>query len=178
MADAGHTRPSLTTPGLPPFPRLWIGFALAALFLIAEIAEVRLIDLRFPGDHTVGPVPLAISLAGALYWLFCVHRLHKILAALAPDGYPISPAKAVGFHFIPLFNLYWLVHWPYILANFLREQGVPVVNGQFLGLFLLIAVILGRLIDGALGLAGLFGVTAYISAKIHRQLEVNHQTAN
>ena len=175
IVSGGNVR--LSAPGLPPFPRLWIGFALAALFLIAEILEVQLIDLRFPHMRSTGPVPKAIAVGAFCYWLFCIHRLHKILNAIAPGGYPISPAQAAWFHLIPLFNFFWLVRWPYRLSNFIKAQGsVPMLSGQLLGLFLLVSIILGRTVDGALGLAGLFGVAAYISGKIRQQLAVGNPT--
>ncbi len=158
---------------------MWIGFALAALFFIAEILEVQLIDLRFPHMRSIGPVPQAIALGAFCYWLFCVHRLHRILNAIAPGDYPISPAQAAWFHLIPLFNLFWLVRWPYRLSNFIKAQGsVQILNGQLLGLFLLAALILGRVVDGALGLVCLFGVTTYITGKIHQQLDSVTRTRN
>ena len=36
---------------------------------------------------------------------------------LTGGWYPISPGKALGFCFIPFFNLYWFVHMPLTLAN-------------------------------------------------------------
>jgi predicted Co/Zn/Cd cation transporter (cation efflux family) len=172
--DAAKLRPAER---LPAFPPMWIGFALAALFFLAEIIEVQVIDLRFPNTSGIGPIPLALALAGFIYWLCCIHRLHRILGAIAPGGYPISPGQAAWFHLIPLFNLFWLVRWPYRLANFIQAQGsVSILNGQLLGLFLLASLLLGRLVDGGLGLAALFGVTTYITGKIRQQVQVGHRT--
>jgi len=70
-----------------------------------------------------------------------------------------------------------VVHWPYVLVKFLKAQGqIQIINGQLLGLFFFLSVILGRLVDGALGLAGFFAVTTYITGKIRQQLEISNQT--
>lgn len=173
MRDAVDAKSSLKPLDLPALPRLWPGFALAGLFVVAEVVEIRFLPPELQPEFTVGPLGAAVSLGGFGYWLFCVHRLHRVLAAMAPGGYPISPARAAYFHLIPLFNLYWVVHWPYVLAKFLQEQGaVQIISGQLLGLFFFISVILGRLVDGALGLAGFFAVTAYLTAKIRQQQSV------
>jgi len=177
MSDAGSARLFLTAEGLPAFPRLWPGFALAGLFLVVEMMEIRLLPPELQPEFSAGPLGIAVALGGFCYWLFCLHRLHRILAALAPGGYPISPAKAAYFHLIPFFNLFWVVHWPYVLVKFLKAQGqIQIINGQLLGLFFFLSVILGRLVDGALGLAGFFAVTTYITGKIRQQLEISNQT--
>jgi hypothetical protein len=41
------------------------------------------------------------------YWLFCVHRLHKVVREVNRETAMSSPMRAVFGHFIPLWNLYW-----------------------------------------------------------------------
>lgn len=140
----------------PNVPKIWIGFLFSGAFLIAEISGMA-------------PISVAIGIGGMLYWLFCVQRFHQILDALTIDGYKISPAKAVGFHFIPVFNLYWVFKWPIELESFVSGLGkVKMIPGLVLGLLLFSSIMLFRL-DGSIGLACIFGIGIYISTKLRKQ---------
>ena len=59
--------------------------------------------------------------AAVVYFFMAVHRIHKILRAATNGKYPISPARAVGFSFIPFYNLYWMFKWPGETALFLNH---------------------------------------------------------
>lgn len=48
---------------------------------------------------------LAASLVSIIF--FCIN-IHRAWACLQPGGAQTTPGKAVGFMFIPLFNLYWV----------------------------------------------------------------------
>lgn len=61
---------------------------------------------------------VAIAWLGLLiYWLVWIGLIHGELRRFTNYEYRISPAKAVGFCFIPLFNFYWLVYMPYEMAR-------------------------------------------------------------
>lgn len=141
---------------VPPLPRLWIGFMLALCYLAGEIyarlAENRalLVFLR-----------VVIGLGAGWEWLFCVHRYHAILRQIAPrlsngsSSYPVSPGDAVGYHFLPLYNVYWLFHWPSVLSGFLNDSGIQTTSGALSGLLILLSC--GVLwLDGGIGFALLF----------------------
>jgi len=161
-ADAQRLAPQ----ELPALPRAWIGYLFAATFLVAEIVEVVL-------DPTAADEPslslIAIGLAGWAYWFFCVYRIHVVLRAATDGRHPITPGAAVGFHFIPFYNLYWLFKWPNAIADFIGARrpgkGVPGV----VGFFLLCGSLLGRL-DGALGLVVIFSTGLYITRSIDAAL--------
>ncbi|MEA2174587.1 MAG: hypothetical protein QOD00_2179 [Blastocatellia bacterium] len=147
-------------------PWVWFGYIFAFAFLVAEVLHVAL-DL----SEGFKLILILIALSGWIYWLFCVSRFHKILEELSAGRYPIDPPKAVGYHFVPFYNFYWLFKWPRVLANYLNERGrVRIVNGYLLGFMLLLSAIL-RLFDGALGLACLYTVTLYISSKLRRHID-------
>jgi len=147
-------------------PWVWFGYVFALAFLVAEILEVAL-DLTQGFDLVL----ILISICGWIYWLSCVHRFHKILEELSGGRYPIEPSTAVGYHFIPVYNFIWLFKWPTTLAKYLNERGrVQVVNGNLLGLLLLVSGLL-RYLDGAIGLAAIYTVTLYISSKLRRHIE-------
>jgi hypothetical protein len=147
-------------------PWVWFGFLFALAFLVAEFLEVGL-ELDHPSFQFLF---ILIVLSGWIYWLFCVHRFHKILAEMTSNRYPISPGEAVGKHFIPFYNFYWLFAWPSALAKHINSRGhVRMLPGGVIGFLLLLSILL-RYLDGAFGLAVTFGVGLYISAKLRRHM--------
>jgi len=147
-------------------PWVWFGFLFALAFLVAEFLAVGL-EL----DHqSFQFLFILIVLSGWIYWLFCVHRFHKILAEMTSNRYPISPGEAVGKHFIPFYNFYWLFAWPSALAKHINSRGhVRMLPGGVIGFLLLLSILL-RYLDGAFGLAVTFAVGLYISAKLRRHM--------
>jgi len=147
-------------------PWVWFGFLFALAFFASEILEVAL-DLDQQNSQVLF---VLIVLAGWIYWLFCVHRFHKILGEMTVNRYPISPGEAVGKHFIPFYNLYWLFAWPSTLSKHINSRGhVQMIPGGLIGFLLLVSLLL-RYLDGAFGLAVTFGVGLYISAKLRRHM--------
>jgi len=116
-----------------PLPRAWIGMAIAVNCLLFQIAA-----------DTNGGFVLLTSLLGSCYWLFFVHRIHKVLAEYTNGSYPISPRKAVGFQFIPVFEYYWFFRWTRQLARFMDEKsGTKRAPKVWPGLLLSAASLLG-----------------------------------
>lgn len=148
---------------LPDLPKTWPGYLFAVAFLIWELFSTEGVD----------PILIVLSIGGWLYWLYCVRRLHDVLAAVTRNQYPISSGSALVRHFIPVYNFVWIVKWPRVLAEHLNGQGVrqalpPVVPG----LLLLLFALLGRFVDGAVGLAGLFATLGYIVNKVRPTVEL------
>jgi hypothetical protein len=93
--------------------------------------------------------------------------------------HPISPARAVGFHFIPFYNLYWIFKWPQPIAEFVNSrlgrstsESFPklFMRPQAIGLAVLLALIVRVFIDPGLGLILLFMAASYLSASLRRAL--------
>lgn len=144
-------------------PWVWLGFVFAFAFLCLEFLEVI---LGLESQQVNGGLTI-IAFGGGIYWLICVHRIHKILVELTRGRYKISAAEAVGMHFIPFYNLYWLFKWPNEMSQYLNGRGrIRMISGSILGLLLLFASLL-RFVDGAVGLFLLFGITVYISGKLN-----------
>jgi hypothetical protein len=142
-------------------PTLWFGFALALLMIVVEVGETILQH----GESTT-VLFLILWLSGITYWLVCVYKIHKVLAALACGAYPISSAKAAWFHLIPFYNIYWVFRWPNQLARFLNSRGsekrMPI---GWPGFFLFLGLLVKGL-DGGLGLLVMFIVLFYIQRKV------------
>ena len=148
-------------------PWVWVGFLFAgAFFMIGVIMVILGVD---EGTLTLVLTPVAI--AGFIYWLFCVHRIHKILNEVSGNRYPYTPGEAAARHIIPFYNLVWIFKWPSELSSYLKRQGrVDIISGGVIGAMLLLSLLL-RFVDGAVGMACLFGVTMYVSAKVKKHVK-------
>ncbi len=148
-------------------PKVWIGFIIAGVFLLVELmggASGNDMD-----DLLVYLV--AIGLVGMAYWLFCVHRFHKILREMNKD-YEISPGAAVGYHFLPFYNFYWIFKWPIEFSKYINAQGsVKMAHGALLGALLLIALLINRFFDGAVGMTFIFGIGTYMVNVLRKQIQ-------
>ncbi len=148
-------------------PKVWVGFIIAGVFLLVElIAQASGYD-----NDDLMVYLLAIGLVGSIYWLFCVHRFHKILREMTND-YEISPGAAVGYHFVPFYNFYWIFKWPIVFSKTINALGtVKMANGALLGVLLLIALLINRFFDGAVGMTFIFGIGTYMANVLRKQIQ-------
>ena len=150
-------------------PLVWLGFIFAAIFLFVEIAFVILL---FEDDQQTLVGLGLVGMPGVIYWLFCVHRFHKVLRELSHGRYPISPREAALKHFIPFYNLYWIFKWPGELSDYLNRRGrIQIISGSVIGVLLLLAWITFRVLDGAIGLSFLFGIGMFINSKLKAHIK-------
>lgn len=135
-------------------PKIWIGYLLCIATFIDEAIVLAGHPELASGQLQLFIPPLHLFLLGfvsLVYWLVCIHKLHVVLSLIPGWRHPISPARAVWFHFIPLYNLYWLYKWPRECAKFVnwRMQGA-VLQPRNAGIFMLgsyvLSVLLGSLI--------------------------------
>lgn len=150
-------------------PKVWPGYLMALAFFLFASGEV-IIDPSSAQRQTL--LTYLTWLVGLGYWLFCVHRFHRIMAEATGGTHPISPRRAVGFHFIPFFNLYWLFRWTNGVAAFVNARagstgGMP---RGWAGAILLVGLLLARF-DAGLGLLVLFAVAHYVRRQIRPATE-------
>jgi hypothetical protein len=166
---------------LPPLRPIWIGFVLAFGFLAAEILEAAM-QTRSGSSEEINVFTGLAAIVCWIYWLSCVHRFHLVLNQMAPyvagqSTYPITPGRAVGYHFLPFYNLYWIFKWPSTLANYLRQDlAVDITTGGALGLLLFLGMLLTCLFDGFLGFTVIFLLGLYISRKLRKAMEEHERT--
>ena len=148
-------------------PKVWIGFIIAGVYLLVELvggASGNDMD-----DLLV--YLIAIGLVGMAYWFFCVYRFHKILWEMTKD-YEFSPGAAVGYHFLPFYNFYWIFKWPIEFSNTINALGtVKMAPGALLGALLLIALLINRFFDGAVGMTFIFGIGTYMASVLRKQIQ-------
>jgi hypothetical protein len=172
FSDADSPQPGSRQASQPPprLPIIWIGYVLGVATIIAEYIAISL----HPELEKQGGIPplylFLMSFIGGVYWLTCIHRVHAVLAQVPNWKHPISPARAVGFHFIPFYNLYWIFKWPREIANFVNSRlSQPIMKPVAVGIAILAALLL-RLIDPGFGLILLFFPMSYVSECIRRTI--------
>lgn len=156
----------------PKLPVIWIGYLLGIATVIAEFVAVSL-HPELAKDGGIPPLYLfLVSFVGGVYWFVCIHRYHVILASVSGWKHPISPARAVGFHFIPFYNFYWIFKWPKEIAKFVNWRlRAPVMKPVPVGVAVLGALVL-RILDPGFGLILLFFPMSYVSECLRRALVV------
>lgn len=169
-------------PAVPPlpWPKLWIGYLLALVTFIGEIIAFSRHPELFNAEEIKFEVPpLEIFLPAfvtRIYWFVCVYRYHKILAAVPGYTHSISPAKAVGFHFIPFFNIFWVFAWPSAIADCVNMRlHAPVMRGWIVGAGILTAFLCQIFLDAGVGAALLFLITGNLAGFLRRALSAPQQ---
>src|SRR6202140_4678886 len=132
--DTESPRRSPETAKPPELPLIWIGYLLGIATIIAEFVALSL-HPELAKEGGIPPLYLfLVSFVGGVYWLVCAYGYYVVMAQVPGWKHPISPARAVGFHFIPFYNLYWVFKWPREIAKFVNgrlQQPVmkPVAGG-------------------------------------------------
>lgn len=154
-------------------PWVWVGFVFGIImFFVAVTVGVLLVIGYEPSDlKWLDLVILFLMLSAWIYWLWCIHRIHKILSELTSQRYSISPAESVWKHLIPILNLIWMFQWPAELSRYINDQGrVRMISGNVIGALLLLSFVL-RLVDATFGTFALFGVTMFVNAKLKQHIK-------
>jgi hypothetical protein len=168
LSDDDSPVPQVQVREAPELPTIWIGYVLGAATIAAELIAVAL-HPELAKDGGIPPLYLfLVSFVGGVYWFVCIYRIHVAMKAAPAWKHPISPARAVGFHFIPFYNLYWIFRWPKEIANFVNQRlQRPIMKPVAVGLAILAALIL-RIFDPGFGLILLFFPLSYISECLRR----------
>jgi hypothetical protein len=179
FSDADAPQGNGATNQPPPLPQIWIGYLLGIATIAAELVAVSL-DPDLAKKGGIPPLYLfLVSFIGGVYWLVCVYKVHFVLAHAPRWKHPISPARAVGFHFIPFYQFYWIFKWPREIANFVNSRlPQPIMKPTAIGVAILAALFL-RILDPGFGLILLFFPMSYISECIRRAFAASplHQDA-
>jgi hypothetical protein len=168
LSDAESPSPLNPAAEPPQLPALWVGYLLGIATIGAEFVAASL----HPELAEKGGIPplylFLVSFVGGVYWFVCIHRYHVIMAHAPGWHHPISPARAVGFHFIPFYNLYWVFKWPQEMAKFVNSRlRIPIMKPVAIGVAVLVALIL-RVFDPGFGLILLFFPLSYVSECLRR----------
>ena len=153
-------------------PSIWGGLALTlfsagtliALFASGTASEEGL-------STSVSLLIQALVFLPWVYWLYCVYKFHDAIDAVSGYNHPISGARAVAFHFIPFFNLYWVFKWPSTIARFVNwRMQQKAMHGWIAGLAMLLALILFQLLS-VFGLVAVYLAGFYIERHLRRAFD-------
>jgi len=159
---------------LPPLPQIWIGYLMALATVISEVVAVSLHPELAKGGEIIPPLYLFLAIfVGGVYWLVCVYQYHVVMNHIPGWQHPISPARAIGFHFIPFYNFYWVFKWPQEIARFVNVSlRRPLMKPEWVGLAVFAAFVVRFVFDPGLGLLLLFVAASYVSACLRQALPV------
>lgn len=103
------------------FPRPVIGLVASIAFILIIIGAIIFGAL---GQEAAMGMMMGLAIFFAffcvIYFLTAVYGLHSALAQATNGTYPITPGRALGFHFIPFYNFYWICKWPYEISRFVN----------------------------------------------------------
>jgi hypothetical protein len=151
-------------------PGLRLGFGLAiSIFVLEGLWGVQHELARgTPESRSAGGYAAALTLMCAFvstaYVLHCISTYHYLVGKADGWSHPISPKRAVRFHFIPIFNLYWDFKWPIEIARFVnwRTQSHRM-SGVLAGSLILAGFLIAGFFDLSIGLTVILCAFAYIS---------------
>jgi len=162
MSTPAPSRPAISA----RLPKVWPGYLIALAFFAIARGEIVIDPSSREGETLLTYLTWLVGLG---YWLFCVHRFHKVMAQATGGAHPISPGRAVGFHFIPFYNLYWLFRWTNGVAEFVNAGAASTARMPrgWAGGILLAALVLAQF-HASLALLVLFAVGHYVRQKIRQ----------
>jgi hypothetical protein len=121
-----------------------------------------------PQFNSAGGLALALyvmaSIIAFAYILNCINAYHWVLTQVDGWRHPISPRRAVRFHFIPVYNLYWNFKWPVEIAKFVNwRTQANTASGVFIGTVVLGGFTIWGLLGPLMGLPIVLLAFAYVS---------------
>ncbi len=112
-----------------------------------------------------------MGLGASVFYYFCVYRFHQVVCAAPGWQHPVTPRRAVGFHFIPFYNFYWVCKWPLELGRFLGWcMPKPGISWQ-LGLVYIAGQLLGLLVSPAASVFVAMALLTYVQRRMKAALE-------
>ena len=150
----------------PELPDPKVGFWFAGSYAVGVMAAIG-------GDptSTANLLLAAGFFGGGAYYLWVVHRLHRVLQWLHDWEYPISPNAAAWSHLVPVYCAYWVFAWTGEFVKSIRQRGnVTLADGWKLGLLLLLSTPASQVCLW-LQMAVAFGVLTYMTNRLREELQ-------
>lgn len=154
---------------------------IGAWHLPSSTPQTNSLTLTFTGPIwlalVLGGVAILFGLAGLVYSCVILHRMWWIIQA--PEQ-KVTPGRAVGFLFIPFFNLYWLFvaywRWSTDYNRFVEQHailGVPrMPEGIFMGFCI---ALLSYLVLGCPALIPYIGLSVYKTYQVAEAVNAFHR---
>ncbi|MBZ5511866.1 MAG: hypothetical protein LAN70_11950 [Acidobacteriia bacterium] len=151
-------------------PKLRGGFVIAiSIFVLEIVAGVQKgLANGTPQERSAGGYALALAVIADVmataYVLSSISTFHSIVNDVKGWSHPISPKRAVRFHFIPFFNIYWNFKWPVEMAKFVNwRTQTHRMSGVLVGALVLAGFLVAGFVEVSVGLVIVLSAFAYIS---------------
>ncbi len=159
-------------------PKLQIGYFLSILIVVIELAVIFTLPPEALAEEEIQiplniQIPFFIASIGAyIYWLVSIFKIHAVLREKTDSTYPIVPGRAVGFHFLPFYNIYWIFKWPSEVIKFINVN-LPDKKMKLYapGLIILSSGLVGELISSGLATMVLFLSLKWMVRNIKEAIE-------
>jgi len=93
-----------------------------AYILCVSIMLVEFIAGYWEDPYDLFNTFLLLLLIGVIYNYVCIYKIHKFLEKASNYSYSIKPSSAVFFHFVPIYNFYWIYKWTTKLEKFINKN--------------------------------------------------------
>lgn len=94
--------------------------------------------------HPYVPIAALLVVLGCAHWLWCVYRVHRIMAEDMDHSHPVPPGRAAWFHLIPVYNLFWALKWPREIARSVNKFSNSCWMGERASGIILFLALLGQ----------------------------------
>jgi len=98
-------------------PVIWPVYILTGGIILAEFIAGHLED-----PYDLINIYLLLLLIALIYNYVCIYKIHRFLDIITDNSYPIKPGLAVFYHFVPIYNFYWIYKWTTKLEKFINKN--------------------------------------------------------
>lgn len=117
--------------------------------------------------RTIHPlfIPLVALLRFGIYFPVWFYRRYSEMHRAQPDATKVSPGRAVGFLFIPFYNLYWVCYIAYDFARALGRVQAARVGRALVWPYTITILFLGGVVFSMISGIGIVGALVYFFPK-------------
>ncbi len=172
-----------------PMPKIWIGYILVIVLSVLKswvvfYSAIPMITLDKVTKETLLDVTNTVTNTSAYfiityieimicsaYWLYCIYKIHVVLARSTGNKYSITPGRAVIGHLFPFYDVYWLFKWSNEIALFVNNKMSSKIIYKYVpGLFILGGFIWVWAVGGLIGFVAVYAASSYIARGIKHAL--------
>jgi hypothetical protein len=169
---------------LTPMPKIWVGYILATvsfalkslvfyymampMILLDKVTKEAMLDVTRTSTYIITYIGI---MACSVYWLYCIYKIHVVLAESTGNEYSITPGRAVVGHLFPFYDIYCLFKWSNEIRLFVNNKmNSKIIYKHVPGLLILYGFIWVWAADGLIGFVVVYATSSYIVRGIKHAL--------
>jgi hypothetical protein len=170
-------------------PKIWVGYILATVsfvlkwfvfyytampvILLDKVTKETMLDVTRTSTYII--ITYIGIIACSAYWLYCIYKIHVVLAESTGNEYSITPGRAVVGHLFPFYDIYWLFKWSNEIKLFVNNKMNSNIICKYVpGLLILGGFIWVWAVDGLIGFVVVYATSSYIARGIKHALPSVH----